>query len=110
MAIPNQYPTTIGACVEGTADATTATTAVALPAGAAVNGAQLLAANTGSALCYIKLGPSTGPDASSTTTGGGRAAMPAGSIQVFTVKSSQTHAYLYSATTTTFNLMAADGP
>lgn len=104
MAIPNKQPTTIGACAEGTAGSGTGTTAVALPAGA-----QVLVANTGSVLAYLKLGASSGPDATDTTTGGGRVPLPAGSVQVFTKRSTDTHAYLYAASNTTYSLVGADG-
>ena len=112
MPRPNLHPSSIGACVEGTAGSGTATTAVALPGPAMseYSGDRFVCvANTGSVLAYLKLGASSGPDASSTTTGGGRWPCPAGSIQVFRRRVADTHAYLYAASDTTFSIIDADG-
>ena len=103
MAIPNTLPTEIGACVEGTAT-TDGTTGVALPAGR-----QFIITNIGSVTLYVKTGASTGPDASSTTVGGGRMPIPAGSVQTFSKKRDDTHAYLYCATTSAYSIVGADG-
>ena len=103
MAIPNTLPTVIGACAEGTAT-TDGTTGVALPAGN-----QILVTNLGSVTFYMKFGASTGPDASSTTVGGGRVPLPAGTVQVFSKRSTDTHAYFYCATTSAYSIMGADG-
>ena len=104
MAFQPLPPTHIGACIEGTAGSATATTAVALPAGT-----QLLVTNLGSVTLYLKLGASTGPDASSTTTGGGRVPLPASSVQVFSRRAADTHAYLYAASDCAYSLVGADG-
>lgn len=106
------HPTSIGACVEATAGSGTATTAVALPGPAMseYSGDRfVMVANTGSVLAWLKLGASSGPDASSTTTGGGRVPIPAGSIQTFRRRREDTHAYLYAASDTAISIVDADG-
>jgi hypothetical protein len=104
MAFQPLPPTTIGACIEGTADTSAPTTGVALP-----SGAQMLCTNLGSVTLYIKFGTSSGPDASSTTVGGGRLPLPAGSVQVFTLKPGHTHVYLYAASSCAYSIVGADG-
>ena len=104
MAYQPQPPTMIGACAEGTADTASGTTGVALPAGE-----QVLITNLGSVALYFKMGISTGPDAGSTTTGGGRVPLPAGSVQVFTKKPGDTHAYLCAASSCAYSIVGANG-
>lgn len=104
MALQPLPPSTIGACVEGTAGSGTATTAVLLPAGK-----QICVTNLGSVAMYFKDGTETGPDASSTTVGGGRAAFPAGCVQVFTKRPGSTHGFLYAASDCAYSIVGFDG-
>lgn len=106
------HPTSIGACVEATAGSGTATTAVALPGPAMSEYTKerfVMVANTGSVQAWLKLGASSGPDASSTTIGGGRAWLPVGSIQLFRRRIADTHAYLYAASDTAISIVDSDG-
>lgn len=104
MALQPLPPSAIGACIEGTADTSAPTTGVALPAGQ-----QFMITNLGSVTLYFKDGASSGPDASSTTLGGGRVPIPAGSVQVFSKRSGATHGYLYAASSCAYSIVGFDG-
>ena len=93
----------------GTADATTyITSGIALPDHSKAAW-QVLIINRGSAELVAKLGPSTGPNASNVTDGFPALFVPAGHVHIFTRSQTDTHIYLYCATSTTFAIESGSG-
>lgn len=96
------------ASAAGTAGAATGTTAVAFPTDQHAAW-QYVVVNRGATELFMKVGPSTGPDASNNTDGYAQICVPAGQAHSYSRGPTDTHAYLYAASNCLYTLLSGSG-
>lgn len=96
------------ASAAGTASNATGTTAVAFPFDQHAAW-QYIIINRGGVELQIKTGPSTGPDANSTTDGWPIIYIPSGNSQTFTRSQSDTHFYVYAGSSCAYAVISGSG-